>query len=85
MKQFLYTKKGFSIVEVLVAVSILGVGLALPMTIAFQAIQTSNIARDQVIAFYLAQEGIELVRYVRDTNILEFRIFLFQILLKSNI
>ena len=38
------------------------------MVIAQKGIDTSIYARDQVTAFYLAQEAIEYVRNVRDTN-----------------
>ncbi len=60
--------KGFSIVEALVAISVLLVSIAGPMTIAQKGLTTANIARDQITAFYLGQEAIEYIRYMRDTN-----------------
>ncbi|MDB5266610.1 MAG: seg [Parcubacteria group bacterium] len=62
---------GFTLVESLVATTV----LILAVTGAFSAAQTgitaSTYARDQVIAFYLAQEGVEYIRNVRDTNALQ--------------
>ncbi len=62
--------KGFTIIETLVAVSILTIGIAGPITAVFNGIKAANIAQDQMTAYYLAQEGVEYIRYVRDTNIL---------------
>ncbi|MDB5265561.1 MAG: seg [Parcubacteria group bacterium] len=64
----LRTKKGFTLVETLVAISILMVSIVGPMYSVFQAVQTTYIARDQLIATALAQEGIEYVRHHRDNN-----------------
>ncbi len=63
-------KKGFTLLETLIAVTILVTALVGPMTIASNGLNSAFFARDQVTAFYLAQEGIEFVRYVRDTNTL---------------
>lgn len=43
-----------------------------PLTIASAGLRNSGHARDQITAFYLAQEGIEFVRFVRDDNYLRF-------------
>ena len=64
----LTTNKGFTIVESLVAISI----LVLAITGATSAIQTGIssyiFSKDQIIAFYLAQEGFEQIRNIRDEN-----------------
>lgn len=60
--------KAFTLIETLVAVSILLMALVGPLTIAAQSLRSAYYARDQVTAFYLAQEGIEYVRAVRDQN-----------------
>ncbi len=44
--------------------------LAGPLSIAAAALRTAYYARDQVTAFYLAQEGLEYVRAKRDQNYL---------------
>src|SRR3989344_2435830 len=62
------TNNGFTIVESLVAIAV----LVLAVTGAASAIQigiSSYIfSKDQIIAFYLAQEGFEQVRNIRDEN-----------------
>ncbi|MBL7045638.1 MAG: type II secretion system protein [Parcubacteria group bacterium] len=64
-------KRGFTLIETLVAISILVVSVAGPLTLSSKGLVAAFFARDQVTAFYLAQEGIEFIRNVRDENILE--------------
>jgi hypothetical protein len=63
--------EGFTLIETLVAVSLLVVAIVAPMSLVAQSLTTAYYARDQVVAYALAQEGIEAVRAVRDGNILE--------------
>ena len=56
--------------ETLVAVFVLMISIIAPMSIASQALSAARYAKDQVTAAYLAQEGIELVRNIRDNNVL---------------
>lgn len=65
------SKKGFTLVETMVAISVLMFAILGPLSIASSGLMNARIARDQVTAFYLAQEGLEFVRYVRDTNYLD--------------
>lgn len=60
--------QAFTIVETLVAISILMVSITGPLVIISQALKISFFARDQITAIYLAQEAIEYVRNVRDRN-----------------
>ena len=60
--------KGFTLIEILVAVSILIIGivglyLALP-----RIFESFYFSKDYFIASYLGQEGMELVRNIRDGN-----------------
>ncbi|HYF10659.1 MAG TPA: type II secretion system protein [Candidatus Paceibacterota bacterium] len=61
-------QKGFTLIETLVAISVLLTALAGPMTIAARGIFAAGIARDQITAYFLAQEAMEYVRAVRDGN-----------------
>lgn len=56
------TKAGFSLVETLVAISILLLVVTGPMTISMRTAKSATFATEQVQAFFLAQEGVELAQ-----------------------
>lgn len=56
--------------ETLVAISLLLLAITGPMVFAQNALRAAFNSRDQVTAFYLAQDAIELVKNVRDNNVL---------------
>lgn len=60
--------KGFTLIETLIAVLLLTTAVAGPLTIASKGLSAALVARDQMIAFYLAQDGVEYVRFIRDSN-----------------
>lgn len=60
--------KGFTLIEALVAIAILTISIAGPITIASKGIASAVFARDQITAFYLAQEAVEFIRNKRDEN-----------------
>jgi prepilin-type N-terminal cleavage/methylation domain-containing protein len=66
--KFETSNRGFTLVEAMVAISILSVSVTAPLVIAQKGIGSAIYAKDQITAFYLAQEAIEYVRNVRDTN-----------------
>ncbi len=57
---------GFTLIETMVAITILLVTIVGPMEIASKALFSAFYARDQITAYYLAQEGIESLRNFRD-------------------
>lgn len=57
--------KGYSLVEVLVSISVLLIAMVGPMTIASQGIKSSRFALEQNTAFFLAQEGVEAMFKLR--------------------
>lgn len=63
-------KNGYSLVEVLVAVSILMLSIVGPMTIAVKSYQSAQYTRQQNTAFFLAQEGISIVNAIRNNGAL---------------
>jgi len=71
MKKALNTIRGFTLIETLVAISLLTVAIVAPMTLAAQSLSAAYYARDQITAYNLAQEGIEAVRDIRDGQILQ--------------
>jgi len=63
-------RRGFTLLETLVAISILLIAVTGPITVIGDSLNKIYFARDQMIAINLAQEGLETVRQVRDTNTL---------------
>lgn len=61
---------GFTLVETLVAIAILLIAVVGPMSFVGNSLSQIYIARDQIVAVNLAQEGIEGVRQIRDSNLL---------------
>ncbi len=63
-------QKGFSLVETLVAISILLIVITGPMVISIRSAKSASFATEQVQAFFLAQEGLELIQKGRDDLLL---------------
>ncbi|HRY31043.1 MAG TPA: prepilin-type N-terminal cleavage/methylation domain-containing protein [Candidatus Paceibacterota bacterium] len=60
--------KGFTMVETLVAIFILLISVTGPLAIAQSGLRAAFIARDQTIAYYLAQDALEFIKNKRDNN-----------------
>lgn len=63
--------KGFTLIEIIVATFLLTVGTIGGFSLIQKTISFTSISSSQLTAFYLAQEGIEIIRNIRDTNYLE--------------
>ncbi len=63
-----FLKKGFTLIEVIVVLYIMSLGLVGVLSLIIQNIQSQSYNKSNLIAYQLAQEGIELVRKVRDNN-----------------
>ena len=68
---FTLQTKGYTLVEVLVAISILLLAIVGPMTIAAKGLQSAYYARQQATALFLAQEAIEVVVASRNDALIE--------------
>ena len=68
--RFLRFRFGFTLVESLVAVSILLAVTVGPVALVGKSLFSASFSRNDLIAYNLAQEGIELVRTIRDNNVL---------------
>lgn len=60
------SQSGFSLIETLVAITILLVVITGPLAISSSSAKSSSFSSEQVTAFFLAQEGAELVEKARD-------------------
>lgn len=59
---------GFTLVETLIAISILVLAVTGAFSAAHSGMTSALYSKDQITAFYLAQEGMEQVRNLRDRN-----------------
>jgi len=66
MKKQSCNKRAFTLVEALVAISILMIAIASPMTLAQKGLSTATLSKDQMIASFLTQDAIEAVKNIRD-------------------
>lgn len=65
------TKKGFSLIEVLISITILSISLISITQLITTTIQANQLNTTRLQAYYLAEQGIELTRHVRDSNWLQ--------------
>lgn len=61
---------GFTLIETLVSITLLLLAVGGPMWAVSQSLSSAMYARDQITAFYLAQDAIEYIRNVRDNTAL---------------
>lgn len=65
----LKNSRAFTLIETLVAIAILMISVSGPLAIADKALTASLYAKDQSTASFLAQEEMEIVKNVKDNNI----------------
>lgn len=61
---------GFTLVETLLAISIFSISIVVMMSVLSGGVADTNYTEQKIIANYLAQEGVEYVRNLRDTLML---------------
>lgn len=69
-KIILKKNRGFTMVETLVAVAILMISIAGPLTIANKGLTAAIYAKDQMVASFLAQDAMEYIKNIRDNNVI---------------
>jgi len=62
------TATGLTLIETLVAITILLTGVVLPMSVYSNSIADARYAGDKLTAYYLAQEAIEFIKYRINTE-----------------
>lgn len=63
--------KGFTLIELLITITVISVGIFGAYIAIQQAINTIDYARSRLTAAFLAQEGVEIIKNIRDTNLLQ--------------
>jgi len=64
-------QRGFTLVELMIVVLIISIGLVGAMDLFSRIFIQTRFISTKLAAAYLAQEGIEIVRNIRDTNWLQ--------------
>ena len=68
---FIKNLKGFTLIEVITAIFIITIGAGGAITLINQTVGFTQETSSKLIASYLAQEGIEIVKNIRDSNFLK--------------
>lgn len=64
-----YTKKrGFTLIETMMAITLLALVVAGPVAVASRSLRAATVSKNQTIAYYLAQDAVEYVRFIKDSN-----------------
>lgn len=64
-------REGFSLPEVMVSVGMLAAVIVASTSLLISTSRSNSINANRIMAYYLAQEGIELTRNIRDSNWLQ--------------
>lgn len=70
-KKIFSSRAGFGMIELLITIVILGLGMFSLMGLMGMLVSADRVNTDDLIAVQLAREGVELGRYVRDSNWLQ--------------
>lgn len=71
LNNFSESKKGFTLIELLITILVFTTGILGIYLVIQRLFASADYAKERVIAIYLAQEGVEIVRNIRDSNWLE--------------
>lgn len=69
-RRVISSSKGFTLVETLVSLAIFSVAILALLVVLTQNLSDTNNSKRKIIASYLAEEGIEYMRNMRDTHTL---------------
>ena len=64
----IFNNKGFSLMEMMVVISITTIGLLGISSLVVQNQRAQSVNKNYIIGSMLAQEGLELIRNIRDNN-----------------
>jgi len=63
---------GFTLIEMLITIAVVTIGITGAFIAVQQGISAIDFAKARFTAALLAQEGVEIVKNIRDTNLLEY-------------
>ncbi|MEK7121027.1 MAG: prepilin-type N-terminal cleavage/methylation domain-containing protein [Patescibacteria group bacterium] len=66
-------RTGLTLIETLVAISVLMVAVSGALSLSYKSLSSASFAKDQITAYYLAQDGMESIKNIRDENLLRGR------------
>jgi Tfp pilus assembly protein PilV len=64
-------KRGFTLIEAFIAITIIMVVIIGPLTLAQKGLSSAAYAKDKVTGYYLAQDAIEYIHWIRDQAVLK--------------
>jgi type II secretory pathway pseudopilin PulG len=64
-------RSGFTLMETLVAIFIVMLAITGPMVFTQNALRAAFLSRDQITAFFLAQDAIEYIKNIRDGHVVD--------------
>lgn len=62
-------KPAFTLIEVITVLLVISLGMVGTLSLISQNIRSQSINEKTMVAYQLAQEGVELIRNLRDTNV----------------
>ncbi|MCX6738200.1 MAG: prepilin-type N-terminal cleavage/methylation domain-containing protein [Candidatus Parcubacteria bacterium] len=68
----LSNQKGFTLIEMIITIGVVSVGIVGAFIAVQQGIIAVDYANSRFTAALLAQEGVEIIKNIRDTNLLEY-------------
>ena len=63
--------KGLTLIELVIAIFVISIGVVGTFGVLQKIVVSTSLSSSKLVAAYLAQEGIEIVRNIRDTNWVE--------------
>lgn len=70
MKSSIKNKKAFTLMEIVVVMFILTIGMVAVLSLVRKSSDFQSVKKNLVTAAFLSQEGIDIMRNIRDTNIM---------------
>lgn len=65
--------KAFTLIEVIIAIAVITAALMSSMALITFSVSSIRVSKSKIIATNLAQEGLEIVRNIRDSNWLSYK------------